>query len=342
MADEEKEASKRPEDSDFKQQRLPAWQPLLTPKWVILTFLIVGVVFIPIGTLIVTASNDVVEISVRYDDSCGADSCNFTIPDSCSCDRALTVPEDMEGPVYVYYELSNYFQNHRRYVKSRSDTQLRGEGGDTGTCTPLEDNADGDIFYPCGLIANSFFNDTFKLCTGSDFSDCADDFPARWKKRGIAWESDVDHKFKFSQRLNDSTDTTTIAADGVTELPNVEDEDFIVWMRTAGLPTFRKLHRKIERDFSAGDVIRIQIDNAYPVSDFDGEKRLVLSTTSWLGGKNRFLGWSYIAVAIVCILLALVFHVKNQTSPRKLGDMQYFQWAGAGQGAAASAAGGGQ
>jgi len=26
----------------------------------------------------------------------------------------------MEGPVYVYYQLDNFYQNHRRYVKSRS------------------------------------------------------------------------------------------------------------------------------------------------------------------------------------------------------------------------------
>ena len=33
----------------------------------------------------------------------------------------------MKAPVYVYYELDNFYQNHRRYVKSRSDSQLEGE-----------------------------------------------------------------------------------------------------------------------------------------------------------------------------------------------------------------------
>lgn len=31
-----------PIDTAFKQQRLPAWQPILTPKWVIITFTLVG------------------------------------------------------------------------------------------------------------------------------------------------------------------------------------------------------------------------------------------------------------------------------------------------------------
>jgi hypothetical protein len=33
----------------------------------------------------------------------------------------------MDKPVYLYYELNNYFQNHRLYVKSRSFEQLRGD-----------------------------------------------------------------------------------------------------------------------------------------------------------------------------------------------------------------------
>lgn len=32
----------------------------------------------------------------------------------------------MEGPVYVYYELRKFYQNHRSYVKSRSYDQVKG------------------------------------------------------------------------------------------------------------------------------------------------------------------------------------------------------------------------
>jgi hypothetical protein len=46
-------------DSPFFQQRLKAWQPILTPKWVIISFCLVALVFIPVGIVLVAASNSV-------------------------------------------------------------------------------------------------------------------------------------------------------------------------------------------------------------------------------------------------------------------------------------------
>lgn len=31
------------------------------------------------------------------------------------------LPAAVTGPVYVYYQLDNFYQNHRRYVKSRDN-----------------------------------------------------------------------------------------------------------------------------------------------------------------------------------------------------------------------------
>ena len=46
------------------------------------------------------------------------------------CTISIEVPKQMDPPIYMYYKLTNYYQNHRRYVKSRSDQQLvRGQTG---------------------------------------------------------------------------------------------------------------------------------------------------------------------------------------------------------------------
>ena len=45
----------------------------------------------------------------------------------------------------------------------------------------------------------------------------------------------------------------------------------------------------------------------YPVKAFSGRKKLIISTVSWIGGRNNFLGIAYMVVGVICILLALIF-----------------------------------
>jgi len=302
--------SRRPANTAFKQQRLKAWQPILTPKPVILSFLIIGLIFIPIGIGIVISSNDVIEVDVRYDVTCDVGHvCNIT----------LNVPQDMSGPVYLYYRLVNYYQNHRRYVQSRNDDQLRGlpvtTYSDLSNCDPfISKNGNNDQdpveqwYWPCGLIAKSVFNDTFSLWSPTSS-------PINLRKSGIAWASDKEKKFK-----NPAADTP-----GIRVIPDFEDEDFIVWMRTAGLPDFKKLYRIIDQDIPAGQYTVLVTSN-YPVSSFSGEKHVVLSTTTWIGGKNPFLGYAYIVVGAICFVQGALFGLKHRISPRKLGDTKYLEW----------------
>lgn len=293
----------------FKQQKLKAWQPILTPCPVILTFGIVGVVFLGLGALLLASSESVTELTVRYDDECG--EANGTV-----CEVEFEVSDaQAEGfkdeTVYAYYKLTNFYQNHRRYVKSRNDDQLRGADDvvydDTEDCGPrrtIDGEEDGALLNPCGLIAWSQFNDSLALLNPSSEL-------VPWQKSGIAWEEDLTVKFN-----NPPED-----ANGVRVVPNYRDEDFIVWMRTSGLPTFRKLYRKIHTPLSAG-TYKLQVANNFPVSQFDGTKSLVLSTTTWMGGKNNFLGIAYLVVGGLCVFQAIAFAIKQAVDPRDLGDVK--------------------
>jgi hypothetical protein len=60
------------------------------------------------------------------------------------------------------HKVTNYYQNHRRYVKSIDSDQLKGAAKSAsdisgGECKPLAVIGDMPVF-PCGLIANSVFN----------------------------------------------------------------------------------------------------------------------------------------------------------------------------------------
>ena len=134
----------------------------------ILTFLVVGVPFVVLGFVIKAASDSVREYSVVYDGAGASQAfegdCKLLEPGAKStCTVQITVDADLAPPVYVYYGLTNFYQNHRRYVKSRSDPQLAGTffssaSGVSTDCDPLTTSPGGKFLHPCGLVANSLFN----------------------------------------------------------------------------------------------------------------------------------------------------------------------------------------
>ncbi|KAL2942855.1 ALA-interacting subunit 1 [Bienertia sinuspersici] len=97
-------------------------------------------------------------------------------------------------------------------------------------------------------------------------------------------------------------------------------------MRTSALPTFRKLYGKIEQDLDANQKLSVVVQNNYNTYSFGGKKRLVLSTTSWIGGKNDFLGVGYLTVGGLSLALGLGFILVYVFKPRAIGDPSYLSW----------------
>jgi hypothetical protein len=324
--DEIKVSKNRPSGSKLRQQKLPAWQPILTAYTAIPVVFVMGAIFIPIGIVLLLASSSVKEWSVEYGSKCKQTSCSIDVK----------ISEPFKGNVYFYYGLDNYFQNHRRYVKSRSDSQLAGNLQNTGDCAPL-DKRDGKIVAPCGAIANSMFNDTFRL-----FDSNNNRVP--FTPNGVVWEIDRDLKFKNppvekGQNLSDAFKNTVKPKDWQKNIWELDPEnpenngfqnvDFIVWMRTAALPSFRKLYRILDRSSTYKDGLpagqyRLEIKNHYPVEKFDGKKHFIISTASWIGGKNKFLGIAYVTIGSICVLLGAVFsfiHIKFGHSFAEMADI---------------------
>ncbi|KAG4143648.1 hypothetical protein ERO13_D06G203900v2 [Gossypium hirsutum] len=311
----------------FTQQSLPACKPVLTPGWVIAIFLFMGVIFIPVGLITLRASHCVVEIVDRYDIDCvpepsRMDKVSYIQDDSIpkNCSHFMKVHKYMKAPIYIYYQLDNYYQNHRRYVKSRSDKQLLDgqKYHDTSSCQPVESNNNRPI-VPCGLIAWSLFNDTFEFIReGAEL---------KVNRKNIAWKSDRGHKFGKNVYPFNFQNGTLIGGGKLNpEIPLSDQEDLIVWMRTSALPSFRKLYGRIEEDLDVDDVVVVNLMNNYNTYSFGGKKKLVLSTSSWLGGKNDFLGHACVFVGCSSLTLAIIFMLLHVKYRRPYGDMSYLPW----------------
>lgn len=49
---------------------------------------------------------------------------------------------------------------------------------------------------------------------------------------------------------------------------------------------------------------------------FQGEKSVIITTRTVIGGKNNFLGIAYVVVGGICIVLGVVFTITHLIKPR--------------------------
>lgn len=341
--------SRRPKYTRFSQQELPSCKPLLTPRAIVALYCLLGALCIPVGLLTLRASWSVVELTFRYDTFCimkyATPSAPLLTDDEKSafmqdynkrknCTVAMNVSNHMKPPIYVYYELSNYYQNHRRYVQSVSDRQLRGlrpSDSDLNNCKP-EAVVNGQMVCPCGMVAWSLFNDTFEFSTNGFYSEPGTLYI---NQTGIAMKTDREERFNntvFPFNFVNNNRTTVANASQIgggwlnSSQPLSMNENLMVWMNIAAFPTFRKLYGRIESDLPPGTTLTININNLYNTYGFRGSKKVVLSTTSWIGGRNDCLGLAYLVTGCVSIAVGLVYAFVNWKNPRPLGAKSYLSW----------------
>uniref|UniRef100_A0A803KA30 Cell cycle control protein n=1 Tax=Xenopus tropicalis TaxID=8364 RepID=A0A803KA30_XENTR len=260
--------SQRPDNTAFTQQRLPAWQPLLSASIVIPFFFFAGLSFIAIGLGLYYSSNSIKESEFDYTGAVLGDYCYNCRNESrgCTCNVPFNITEFFQGPVCMYYELSNYYQNHYRYMISVDPKQLGGLidnlKAPSNYCSPYQWDSKNLPIAPCGAVANSMFNDVISL----HYKDNGTYVEVPLTRKGISWWSDYNVKFQNPTNGNETLaqvfNGTAKPSNWLTPAYNLSDdpsntgfinEDFIVWMRRAALPSFRKLYRRIESgNFTTG------------------------------------------------------------------------------------------
>ncbi|ESO04971.1 hypothetical protein HELRODRAFT_156910 [Helobdella robusta] len=318
----------------MKQQKLSAWKPTLTCGSLSLLFLFMASLYIPIGAVLVYYNYQINEMEIFYSDS---KKCIFNselssnlsacdkmfsggVSTGCVCSVQFELPYQFRGSVFMYYVLTNFYQNHRKYIKSYDPMQLVGKNPDKESCSPfVKDPKTHKIYAPCGAIANSMFNDTFQLLYHPDLGD---PMQIPIMRDNIAWDTDRKYKYKNPKSWKDTT-KPAFWTQPVTSLdPNnsknngYQNEPLIVWMRTAAFPTFKKFYGRIKR--LSGDLFNeglpaglytLVVNYNYPTKVFDGSKRVFLTTSSWVGAKNFFTGIAYIIMGIICLVTIIFFKI---------------------------------
>lgn len=57
----------------------------------------------------------------------------------------------------------------------------------------------------------------------------------------------------------------------------------------------------------------------YPIQTYRGTKAIVLTSTSFLGDRNSFMGYAWISMGCICAALGLIFLVVNCIKHRYVG-----------------------
>lgn len=198
----------RPGDSAFKQQKLKPWNFSLSKRTLAIFYLLSGCIWILVGVIIILESNSVIQYSMRYDN---IDECKNEWKHPRPCTLEFKLDQKMQSPIFVYYEINNIYQTHRRYIKNRDIKQLMGKDVDR---SDLEDRcidavtmqdlgfisqnnllSPNSIASPCGIYPRSYFNDTYEI------------FPANSHKaqveidsEDISWSFNKEEKFKNNEK----------------------------------------------------------------------------------------------------------------------------------------------
>ncbi|KAL2134293.1 hypothetical protein VTI74DRAFT_550 [Chaetomium olivicolor] len=369
----------RPPNTAFRQQRMRAWQCVLTPKLIVTIFSVLAAIYLGFGAYLTYLAHTVRDIRIDYTD------CNATAPNEFGpmpdkyitahfaktdssfdpykadwmkeerevqvanytatrsfCRVRFNIPEDLKPTISFFYNLENFYQNHRRYVNSFNAKQLLGDAVDgrtinDSTCDPITHDplGSGKIVYPCGLVANSIFNDTFSppvLLTVPDSNESNRTYPMSTK--GIAWPGmkDLYGETKYSlDQIVPPPNWYERYKYGYTKEnppPNLkEDEGFQNWMMLAAVPNFFKLYQKNDNDVMLAGKYEVDIEFNFDTTVYKGRKAFVLTTISTMGSRNIWPGIIFLIVGGICLVLDVYFILSFFLwKPRKLGDPSYLSW----------------
>ncbi|KAI8799782.1 CDC50/LEM3 family [Cladochytrium replicatum] len=220
--------------------------------------------------------------------------------------------------------------------------------GDPFKDAVLKNAAPNAQYYPCGLIANSYFSDDISdpqcISTDSVESPCTPNSTIILSTKNIAFPEDFNRVGTPTTWINEHTNeipTHLIPPPqwraifpqwkngyNATNLPDFKNwERFLVWTRVSGMSTFRKTWARNDTVGMLRGIYEIKITDTFDVIRFGGTKSLVFSTVTPVGSANyNFTAIAFFVAAGIAILSSIVLGAASYFSGRSLGDERYLSW----------------
>ena len=197
-------------------------------------FIFFALLHLLMGILAICLDHSVKEYKIRYDDKCNLSNIN----DKGEADLYFENPE-LTGNIFFYFELHDFYQTFFMTSRKFSLRHLREFRHLQNGCS-FDPNDTSNI--SCLIIERTFFRDTYQFLN------------ANFSESNISWKHE-------ENMLNDTSYNSTH--------PRV-NQHFVVWMRIAAHPNFRKLYAKSSKGCPAN--LHIKVNCYYSYKYFKGKR----------------------------------------------------------------------
>jgi hypothetical protein len=263
-------------------------------------FLLLFVFYLVIGIVLAATSNQYVEYKMRYDDKC-ENGQTITV--------TFDIKENLTGNIFFYYELHNFYQNHFRFRGSQDRNQFHGRyTEEPKKCAPIiVANDNKTTLAPCGLMPLYFFNDFYTFPKETGFTD-----------KGIAWDGEKNNLFNpINEKYTGKSRWMLSGIQGEYFPGELMNEHFMVWMRTANRPTFKKLFARTSTEIQAGK-LEVGVVCNFDKNVYSGERYISIVKPGAFGGKNMPLYVASLVLSGFLLVGTVIFAVVP--SNRKVQD----------------------
>ncbi|KAI4805743.1 hypothetical protein KUCAC02_010341 [Chaenocephalus aceratus] len=216
--------ARRPDNSAFQQQRLPAWSPMLTANTVLPFFYFMALICMLLGVWLLLTVQSTEELKLDYTEA-GTWRRLF-----------LLRPHKLPSEPPQIHGLQRRCSDVGRKNNLKSPSSY---------CMPFDKDTNGVPIAPCGAVANSIFNDSFTL---SYMSSSGSASPGTDGQKHQVPSNPSTENMTLPQ-VFEGTAPPLYWQKPVYDLDPLDknnngfiNDDLIVWMREAAFPNFKKLY----------------------------------------------------------------------------------------------------